>query len=387
MRLGRGVANLGDALRATRPPAGRLRAGDRRLVEIHRRAGQAVRRLEHVVGAAFCSCAHRLERLEVGRNRAPRRKVAAGRRDVRATGPREQRTEQQHRPAQAADQRAIGRVRADSRRHGSAASSCRCPRPRRRRRAAAAPSPPRRRCAARWSARTRRRSAGRRRAAAARRSCCLRRRRGLRSRWPPSMSSVDIQISRACRAETPHQDRSRSKPDEDRLRPQADAERRRPALDPRAPAAARPRAVAPPRLTSASGCFDGDAHRAVGVASREPARSISHAAGIFTCPRHRETRRALAGNRCRLARGRASVTTGFMKNEPTLRVSGSPASMTMPLRRRMVSTALRTSATVGLAIPARLEVRGRCPDTWLWAGPGRSRNVTSHTTNRPRPRP
>ena len=68
----------------------------------------------------------------------------------------------------------------------------------------------------------------------------------------------------------------------------------------------------------------------------------------------RETPAAPASASTRSARTRPA-TTGFMKNEPTLRVSGSAASITMPLRRRIASTAARTSATVGCgdAVPRR----------------------------------
>ena len=45
------------------------------------------------------------------RDRAARGKITTRRRDVRAPCPREQRPQQQHRPAQAADERAVGRIR------------------------------------------------------------------------------------------------------------------------------------------------------------------------------------------------------------------------------------------------------------------------------------
>ena len=72
-----------------------------------------------------------------------------------------------------------------------------------------------------------------------------------------------------------------------------------------------------------------------------------------------------------------------MKNDPTLRVSGSRASITIPLRRRIASTASRTSATVGCAMPRALEMRDDVGVASRVGGPGRSRNVTSQTTNRP----
>ena len=54
--------------------------------------------------------AHRFQRLEMRRERAARREIAARRRQVRPSAPREQRAEQQHRTAQAADQRRVGLV-------------------------------------------------------------------------------------------------------------------------------------------------------------------------------------------------------------------------------------------------------------------------------------
>jgi hypothetical protein len=80
---------------------------------------------------------------------------------------------------------------------------------------------------------------------------------------------------------------------------------------------------------------------------------MSHAAGIFTRP----SGNAKAGTAVPAAAAtrwcRARSTTGFMKNEPTLRVSGSDASTTMPFRRRTSSTARRTSAAVADTTPAR----------------------------------
>ena len=197
--------------------------------------------------------------------------------------PREQRPEQQHRAAQPADQRAVGRVRA-----ARAASriaqrrACRCPRPRRRGRAAAAPSPRRRRCAARWSARTPPRSAGTPPAAAAPRSCCLRRPRGLRAGgrlqsavWTSGarfLQELDVPRfvieadERPARAAATRRTRSSTA----RLTRAANrdhiARRRAAAIDDRERVLRR------------------EPDRPFAVPLRTPARSISQAAGIFTRP-------------------------------------------------------------------------------------------------------
>jgi hypothetical protein len=80
-----------------------------------------------------------------------------------------------------------------------------------------------------------------------------------------------------------------------------------------------------------------------------PARSISHAAGTFTRPSPASN---LGTRVCgpHLARAAASTaasaapsSTGLTKNEPTLRVSGSAGSITMPLRCLSSITAALTS--------------------------------------------
>ena len=80
-----------------------------------------------------------------------------------------------------------------------------------------------------------------------------------------------------------------------------------------------------------------------------PARSISHAAGTFTRPSPASN---LGTRVCgpHLARADASTaaraaasSTGLTKNEPTLRVSGSAGSITMPLRCLSSITAALTS--------------------------------------------
>jgi hypothetical protein len=46
---------------------------------------------------------------------------------------------------------------------------------------------------------------------------------------------------------------------------------------------------------------------------------------------------------------RIRVTSGFLKNEPALRLSGSSGASTIALRARIVQTASRTSASVGVS--------------------------------------
>ena len=88
----------------------RLGAGHRRFVEIHRRRPEAVWRFEHVAGTRDDPRTHRLERLDMRRERPARGKITAGRGELRAAAACQQRTEQQDRSAQPADQRAIGLV-------------------------------------------------------------------------------------------------------------------------------------------------------------------------------------------------------------------------------------------------------------------------------------
>ena len=68
-----------------------------------------------MVGTFSFMGAERRERFHVRRDGAPRRKVAAGRRDVPGRA-REERTEEQHRAAQPANETAIGRIGGELRR-------------------------------------------------------------------------------------------------------------------------------------------------------------------------------------------------------------------------------------------------------------------------------
>ena len=110
MRLARGVANLGRARRAGGGEQRGFGPGDRRLVKIDRCRTQAVRCGQRVATAFDAARPHRFQRFEMRVERAPRRKITARRRQVRASAAREQRAQQQYRAAQAADQRRVGLV-------------------------------------------------------------------------------------------------------------------------------------------------------------------------------------------------------------------------------------------------------------------------------------
>ena len=72
-----------------------------------------------------------------------------------------------------------------------------------------------------------------------------------------------------------------------------------------------------------------------------------------------------------------------MKKDPTLRVSGSASSITIPLRRRIASTAARTSATVGASIRALAEIRQHVGIGRRRRRPGAAGTTTPVTTKRP----
>ena len=105
--------------------------------------------------------------------------------------------------------------------------------------------------------------------------------------------------------------------------------------------------VADPALTRASVCLDeirAPSPRLYPLPN--PARSISQAAGTFTRPSPASNlgTRVSSPQRTRAAvsttASAAASSTGLTKNEPTLRVSGSAGSMTMPLRCLSSRTAL-----------------------------------------------
>jgi hypothetical protein len=71
---------------------------------------QAVGGFEDMTRARDEARPHRFERFEVRRDRSPRREIAAGRREMRASTPGEQRSEQQDGAAQPPDEGAVGLV-------------------------------------------------------------------------------------------------------------------------------------------------------------------------------------------------------------------------------------------------------------------------------------
>jgi hypothetical protein len=66
-----------------------------------------------VVGVRHVTRAHRAQRFQVCRDRSARGKITPGRRNVRTAGARKERSEQQHRAAQPADQRSVRRMLED----------------------------------------------------------------------------------------------------------------------------------------------------------------------------------------------------------------------------------------------------------------------------------
>ncbi len=109
-----------------------------------------------------------------------------------------------------------------------------------------------------------------------------------------------------------------------------------------------PAVVADPSLTRASVCLDEIRAPSPWLYPlANPARSISHAAGTFTSPPPASNLGTavpgphLARAAASTASSAAASSTGLTKNEPTLRVSGSAGSITIPLRRRSPMTAAR----------------------------------------------
>src|SRR6185437_7408286 len=99
-------------------------------------------------------------------------------------------------------------------------------------------------------------------------------------------------------------------------------------------------AVAPPRLINARVCRDEIPAAPSEKPFGNPARSISHAAESFTSP-------SPAGQcgigsvqvpAAAMSVSRRASTTGFLKNDPALRQSGSPSTISMPFPRRILLT-------------------------------------------------
>ena len=112
VRLRGGVADLGHAVDQRGRQQRRLGAGDRRLIEVKRRRLQAVRRVQRMTVRRQHARPQRHQRIDVRADGAPGGKIAARHAQNRASGARQQRTQQQHGAAQLADQRGVGlRVR------------------------------------------------------------------------------------------------------------------------------------------------------------------------------------------------------------------------------------------------------------------------------------
>ncbi len=125
------------------------------------------------------------------RDRPPGGKIASRRSEARRSAPRQQRSEQQHRAAQLADQHRVRTVAADLRALNPHRTMYRAPRPPRRDLRSARAGRRRRGCAGRWRSRMAAPSARRRQSAAAPSSCSLRR-PASRERRPPSILNVAI---------------------------------------------------------------------------------------------------------------------------------------------------------------------------------------------------
>ena len=165
--------------------------------------------------------------------------------------------------------------------------------------------------------------------------------------------------------------------DQDRLGVQPDAEA--PLTPSRTCRASASRsAVVPPRLVSASVCLDEIAAPPRGSAKPlpNPAFSISQAADSLvagTAPDSAGSRTSAPSRPVMAACAAASASSsssGLVKNEPTLRVSGSPGPAPCPCRARSDSTASRTAAG-GAPCPARRpRVRGQLAVADRVVGPG-----------------
>ena len=156
-----------------------------------------------------------------------------------------------------------------------------------------------------------------------------------------------------------------------------------------------PAVVADPELTSASVCLDeirAPSPRLYPLPN--PARSISQAAGTFTSPPPASNLGTavpaphLARAAVSTARSAAASSTGLTKNEPTLRVSGSAGSITIPLRRRSSRTAAR-ACSAGTRSPScdpqgrgQLGVADRRGQRLGWPA-GRSRSAPRACAPRP----
>ncbi len=113
VRLAGGVANLGHPTSGRGGQERRLGTGDRRFFEVHGGAGQSGRGFEHVPLPFQLAHTHRLQGVQVHRNRPAGREVTAGGREPGRAATGEQRAEQQNRPSKAPDQPALRLVALD----------------------------------------------------------------------------------------------------------------------------------------------------------------------------------------------------------------------------------------------------------------------------------
>jgi hypothetical protein len=105
-----------------------------------------------------------------------------------------------------------------------------------------------------------------------------------------------------------------------------------------------------------------------------PARSISQAAdSLRPSPAGQDGYAVPGANLASNPASPARSSTGLVKKDPALQVSGSAASTTMPLLRRSRSTASRTSASGATSPTARASSAYRC-------GPDLSLAVSANTT-------
>ena len=263
----------------------RLGAGHRRLVEIHRGA-LAGRRAPRArgrgprPGARPAAAARRGACRSCAAPESRRRAARCAPCPTRASSGPSSSTEPRSRPTSVRSGAWVRtRLVRDLQR-----GACRCPRPRRRgrasRRAITSTSPMRGTLVSTHSSSVSRQAASSGSAAFLLPSTATR----PSSRWPPSISSVDI--SSALPADSP---RPRVSPAPN---PRNTGSGRRrtpkrildPARDARRQSAPRRRRVAPPRFTIASGCFVERPTAPSRSPRAKPARSMSHAAGIFTVP-------------------------------------------------------------------------------------------------------
>ena len=102
--------------------------------------------------------------------------------------------------------------------------------------------------------------------------------------------------------------------------------------------------VPPPRWTRASACLLEMPTGPGKAPLLKPACSTSHAAGTFLRP-SASAHDGTPGARCCRSANCSGVSRGLVKNDPTLRLSGSVGSTTIPLPLRSRRTASRTCAS------------------------------------------